>query len=80
MDFWTWLGTPGGIEMEHAIITLLVAIAGYLSYLAHQQSAENRKLLNSHLEEHLALARDLVAKQSAGEGNTPPPGIEPTAN
>jgi hypothetical protein len=49
----SWLASPTGIEFEHAVILLIVAIAGYLNWLTHQQTADNAKKLNGHLEEHM---------------------------
>lgn len=35
MTFFDWLTSPGGQELQHAIIVLLLAVAAYLTYLAH---------------------------------------------
>jgi hypothetical protein len=51
--FIDWLQTPGGLEFTNAVAVLLIAIAGYFSFLAHRQSSENAKMLNGHLEEHV---------------------------
>lgn len=50
---WDFLATPGGVELEHALITLIVAVAAWFSYMAHRQSSNNAKALNSHLEQHV---------------------------
>lgn len=70
MGLFDWLITPGGIELEHAIIVLLVAVAGYFARSARQRSSENAKLLNHHLEQHVMDAA------SAGHSD---PGVPPTA-
>lgn len=53
MTFWDWLASPIGIEAQHAVITLLLALAAYLSFLAHRQSKTNQQLLDGHLEQHM---------------------------
>lgn len=61
MTFWDWLASPDGIRVEHAVIVLVLAISGYLSYLTKRATEKNRQLLNSHLEQHVLEA---VEKQS----------------
>lgn len=53
MGFFDWLSSPHGIEVEHAVIVLLLAVAGYFSALAKRAATQNRELLNSHLEMHI---------------------------
>lgn len=53
VTIWDFLATPGGVEFEHAVITLIVAVAAWFSYMAHRQSSSNAKALNSHLEQHV---------------------------
>jgi hypothetical protein len=51
-----WLNSPEGAALVRALTLLLVAIAGYLSFLARQQSVDNSKKLDGHLEEHIVEA------------------------
>lgn len=48
-----FLQTPEGVELTHAVIALLVAIAAVLSAYAARISHTNRKLLDGHLQAHL---------------------------
>ncbi len=57
MTFWDYLSSPSGDSLEHALILLVLAVAGYFSYLARRDVRENRKMLNSHLEEHVNNAK-----------------------
>lgn len=50
--FFDWLASPIGIEAQHAVITLVLAVAAYLSFLSHRQSQRNEQLLNGHLQDH----------------------------
>jgi len=50
---WDWLATPDGVRMEHALIILLLALAGYFARSAREQSGKNARMLNGHLEAHL---------------------------
>lgn len=56
MTIFDYLASPIGIDVQHALIVLVLALAAYLSYLAKRQSSTNTKLLNDHLEEHVMLA------------------------
>ena len=76
MSFFDWLGTAQGVELTHAVIVLLVAVAGYLSYLAKQQSNANATLLNNHLDEHVKAAL-LDRFGHAATPAEPPPGLPP---
>lgn len=59
-----FLTSPTGIELTHAVILVLVALAAYLSAKAKAQSASNEKLLNGHLQAHVA---QLQAEQKPSE-------------
>lgn len=48
-----FLETPAGNELVHAVVLLLVAISGWISYRTHVRAIENQKLLNGHLEQHI---------------------------
>lgn len=61
MTFYDWLVSPSGVELTHAIILLVTAVAAYVSFLAHRQSSQNAEMLNSHLEKHIA---DATASRS----------------
>lgn len=56
MSLVDYLTSPIGIELTHAIILLLVAVAAYISYRARVYAKQNAQLLNSHLEEHIRSA------------------------
>jgi hypothetical protein len=48
-----FLESPEGIELTHAVIILLLAIASYITWLTKRRTDENAKQLNSHLEQHI---------------------------
>lgn len=61
MTVWDWLNSPTGIDLVHALIVLIAAVSAYVSYLAKRETAQSKKLLNSHLEQHVL---DAVEKKS----------------
>ncbi len=71
MDFWTWLASPIGVEAQHAVIGLVLALSAYLSYLAHRQSKANQQLLDGHLEQHM-LNDVLLRDDAPAPPQTPP--------
>lgn len=54
MTLFDWLTTPDGIAATHAGIVLLVAIAGWLQWQTHREVVAQQKLLDGHLNEHVA--------------------------
>lgn len=32
MGLFEWLSTPGGIELTHAVVVVLIAVSGYITY------------------------------------------------
>lgn len=56
MTIFDYLASPIGIDVQHAVIVLILAVAAYISYLAKRQSTANSKLLNAHLTEHINAA------------------------
>jgi len=60
----------------HAVVILIVAAAGYLTYLTHRQSSHNAALLSHHLDEHVDAA---IERQLADPGPLvePPPSASP---
>jgi hypothetical protein len=53
-----FLSTPLGIELLHAIILLILAIAGYLTYLTKRSADAASSKLDQHLLEHAVLGSD----------------------
>lgn len=74
MNVFDWLASPTGVELQHAIIGLILALTAYLSFLARRQAKSNEQLLNGHLEQHM-LNDVLVAQPHA-----PVPPAEPPAS
>lgn len=52
-DFWQWLSSPSGIDFQHALIVLLLAVAGWFQWRTHSQVQANSAKLNGHLEKHV---------------------------
>lgn len=52
------------MQLVHAVIVLILAIAAWFSFQAKRTSDTNQKLLNGHLQEHVNAQ---VAAQTAGE-------------
>lgn len=48
----TWLVSPIGVEFSHAVIVLMLAIAAYLSYLAHRTASETGDKIDAHVAKH----------------------------
>lgn len=53
MTFLDWLASPIGVEAQHAVIALVLAVAAYISYLARRQAKHNEQLLNGHIDQHV---------------------------
>lgn len=53
MTIFDWLASPIGVELEHAVIVLILAVSGWITFRTHKQSKENAQLLNGHLEQHM---------------------------
>lgn len=68
MGAFDWLITPAGVQLTHAVIVLLVAVAAYIGALAKRQSSENAKLLNSHIEQHVM---DAASHANENPGDRP---------
>jgi hypothetical protein len=52
LTFWDFLTSPTGQELTHAFVVLILAIATYLTYLAHRQVKANAERLDDHIAEH----------------------------
>lgn len=52
MTIFDWLTTATGQEFTHAVIVLLIATAGYLTYLAKRAADKNAAAVRHHLAEH----------------------------
>lgn len=52
MSIVDWLETPLGVELLHAIIALITALAAWLSFQAKRHAEYNARQLNSHVERH----------------------------
>lgn len=64
MTVFDFLESPIGVQLVHAVIVLILAIAAWFSYMAKRQSDQNAKLLNGHLQAHVDAQ---VAAQTADE-------------
>lgn len=53
MNTITFLLSPEGQQLTHAVVLVLVALAAYLSAKAREQASENAKKLDGHLAEHV---------------------------
>lgn len=51
-SFVDWLQTPQGSEVTHAVILLVVAVAGYIQYRTHAVAADAKKSIDTHVEMH----------------------------
>jgi hypothetical protein len=47
-----FLVTPIGQDLVHAVIALLIALAGALTWLTRRDVHQTHRLLRGHLEEH----------------------------
>lgn len=47
-----YLESPAGSELSHAIIGLLIALAAYLTHLAHQRAKSADEKISKHVEQH----------------------------
>ena len=70
MTLFDWLASPAGVDLVHAVVIVLIAAAGYLTYLTHRQAAKNEQLLDSHLEQHVM---DAAARESESTQNVVQP-------
>lgn len=52
MSPWDWLASPIGVDLVHAVIVLLLAAAGWLTYLTHRGIQNNGDQLVEHLRQH----------------------------
>lgn len=52
-EFITWLSTPAGIELSHAVTVLLIALAGSITVRNHLKLREIEKNVNGHLRQHI---------------------------
>jgi len=51
MTLFDWLVTPDGAALVHAITFLLIAIAAWFSYKAHEQGKSNAEKLDQHMRD-----------------------------
>lgn len=54
MSFVEWLSTPGGIELTHAFVVLLLAVSAWISY----RTREHAKRIESRLDGHIRRAEE----------------------
>jgi hypothetical protein len=64
-----FLESPEGIELTHAVIILLLAIASYITWLTKRRTDENAKQLNSHLEQHIVGAAHTTSSVVESDGD-----------
>jgi len=48
-----FLASPIGVEFAHALIVLMLAIAAYLSFLAHKTASETGDKIDAHVAGHV---------------------------
>jgi hypothetical protein len=53
MNIWEFLVSPTGQEVTHAVVVLILAIAAYFTYLAHQYAKANTEKLDDHISQHV---------------------------
>lgn len=51
MTLFDWLGTATGIELTHALIVLIVAISGWISYRNHVRIGDVSDQLVDHVKQ-----------------------------
>ena len=71
MTVWEWLTSPIGIELTHAVILVLLALAGFLNYLAHRKANEVQSELSGHLADHSASSNTTTSGVTSAEGHNP---------
>jgi cytoskeletal protein RodZ len=54
MTLFDYLASGVGIELTHAVIVVLLAIGGWITYQTRKQSEKNETLLHNHIDEHHA--------------------------
>jgi hypothetical protein len=47
-----WLVSPIGVEFSHAVIVLMLALAAYLSFLAHRTASATGDKIDAHVAKH----------------------------
>lgn len=55
MTVYDFLESPLGVQLVHAVIVLLLAVTGWVSYKTKKQSESNAKALDGHIESHKIL-------------------------
>lgn len=55
MTVFDFLESPIGVQLVHAIIVMLLAVTGWVSYKTKKQSESNAKALDGHLDSHKIL-------------------------
>jgi hypothetical protein len=63
MTLFDWLASPIGLEFTHALIFLIVAVAGWISYQNRQHIGQVSQKLDSHIAD---------TKQFRAESAAPP--------
>lgn len=56
-----YLNTPLGVELQHAVILLVLALAAYFARNAHVAASDAKERLDLHMDQHLL---DVVSKTS----------------
>jgi len=64
VDIWSWLTTPAGIEVTHAAVLLVTALAAWLAADARRISKDNAKKLDGHLAELTATVSEATTKDT----------------
>jgi len=54
MTIFDFLSSGMGVELTHAIIVVLLAVGGWISYQTRKQSEKNESLLQNHIDDHQA--------------------------
>lgn len=67
MTIFDWLSGPDGVALTHAVIVLVLALAGYLSYRAEQTARVN----TAHIQDVKATIADHIAIDHAGGADSP---------
>ena len=54
MTLFDWLASPVGIDLTHAVIVLILAVASWVTYRTHRVTKANADRLDNHIAEHRA--------------------------
>lgn len=65
MSIWDWLATPGGVELEHALIVLLLAIATALAEYSRRRIGQVKQRTDAALADVTEQVRQATAAVKA---------------